>query len=149
MRPALAFLLASVACVLAGCRADPGPPPGGSVPSLEVLEVRAGDPGGAVATVRSRVTVHYTGWIYDERAPDRRGTRFDSSRDRGEPFTFVLGAGQVIRGWDDGVLGMRVGGQRTLLVPSGLAYGRRGAGSVVPPHASLVFDVELLDVRTD
>ena len=91
--------------------------------------------------------MHYTGWLYDERAPDRRGTQFDSSRNRNEPFTFLLGAGQVIRGWDDGVAGMRVGGRRTLLIPSGYGYGRRGAGGVIPPNASLVFEVELLDVK--
>ena len=145
----LASLLAFALCALSACQADPGPPPGGSVAALDLVEVHPGDPDGPVATVRSRVTVHYTGWIYDERAPAKRGEQFDSSRDRGEPFTFVLGAGQVIRGWDDGVLGMHVGGRRTLLVPSGLAYGRRGAGGVIPPHASLVFDVELLDVRPD
>ena len=102
---------------------------------------------GATATAGSDVTVHYTGWLYDERAPDRRGTQFDSSRNRNEPFTFLLGAGQVIRGWDDGVAGMRVGGRRTLLIPSGYGYGRRGAGGVIPPNASLVFEVELLDVK--
>jgi FKBP-type peptidyl-prolyl cis-trans isomerase FkpA len=146
MRPRRPTALLSILLLvaLAACR-DPGPPPGGSVAELQRIEQREGT--GALATPGSDVTVHYTGWIYDEREPDRRGEKFDSSLDRGEPLTFRLGAGRVIRGWDDGVAGMRVGGRRTLMIPSGLAYGRRGAGGVIPPHASLVFDVELLDVK--
>lgn len=141
--PALLCLLCCL--VLAACGADHGPPPGGSVAELQRIDQRAGT--GAIATAGSDVTVHYTGWLYDERAPDRLGMKFDSSRDRGEPFTFLLGAGRVIRGWDDGVAGMRVGGQRTLLIPADQAYGRKGAGGVIPPGASLVFEVELLDVK--
>ena len=102
---------------------------------------------GAEAKPGRTVTVHYTGWLYDEKAPQRRGLKFDSSVDRGQPFTFLLGAGQVIRGWDDGVAGMKVGGKRTLLIPADLGYGSNGAGGVIPPGASLVFDVELLDVK--
>ena len=102
---------------------------------------------GDVATKGKSVTVHYTGWLYDEKAPDKHGMKFDSSVDRGQPFTFLLGAGQVIRGWDDGVAGMKVGGKRTLLIPADLGYGSNGAGGVIPPGASLVFDVELLDVK--
>ena len=102
---------------------------------------------GAEATAGQRVTVHYTGWLYDETRVDHKGRKFDSSRDRNEPFTFRLGAGEVIRGWDEGVAGMRVGGHRTLTIPSEMGYGRRGAGGVIPPNAVLVFDVELLDTK--
>ena len=130
--------------LLAACNA-PVPPPGGSVADLERIDTLAGT--GAVATSGSDVTVHYTGWLYDENAPQQRGLKFDSSVDRGQPFTFLLGAGQVIRGWDDGVAGMKVGGKRTLLIPADLGYGSNGAGGVIPPGASLVFDVELLDVK--
>lgn len=95
---------------------------------------------GAEATRGKRVRVHYTGRLDD-------GTKFDSSRDRDEPFAFTLGAGQVIAGWDEGVSGMKIGGKRTLVIPADLGYGARGAGGVIPPHATLLFDVELLDVR--
>ena len=91
-------------------------------------------------------TVNYTGWLYSESAADNKGTKFDSSIGRG-PFAFRLGAGQVIRGWDQGVQGMKVGGHRRLVLPPECAYGARGAGGVIPPHATLVFDVELLDVK--
>ena len=95
---------------------------------------------GTEATRGKRVSVHYTGRLDD-------GTKFDSSRDRNEPFAFTLGVGQVIAGWDEGVSGMRVGGKRTLVIPAALGYGSRGAGGVIPPGATLLFDVELLDVR--
>lgn len=133
--------------VLAGCSGDPGVPPGGSVAELQRIDERIGT--GALASAGHAVTVHYTGWLYDEAAADKRGREFDSSRRRDQPFTFPLGVGKVIRGWDDGVAGMRVGGQRTLLIPAYMAYGRKGAGGVIPPNASLVFEVELLDVKPD
>lgn len=94
-----------------------------------------------------RVSVHYTGWLHDPNAADGHGRKFDSSRDRGSPFEFELGAGQVIQGWDLGVAGMKVGGQRTLVIPPEMGYGPRGAGGVIPPNATLVFDVELVAVR--
>jgi len=98
---------------------------------------------GTPASAGSSVHVHYTGWLHEGGA---KGARFDSSRDRGEPFEFPLGAGIVIRGWDQGVQGMQVGGQRTLLIPAELGYGARGAGGVIPPNATLIFDVELLAI---
>ncbi len=102
---------------------------------------------GAEAVPGKSVTVHYTGWLFDPAAKDTKGKKFDSSRDRGDPFKFALGGGQVIAGWDQGVAGMKVGGQRTLTIPPELGYGARGAGGVIPPNATLVFDVELLGVN--
>ena len=99
---------------------------------------------GAEATKGHKVSVHYTGWLYNNGA---KGAKFDSSLDRGQPFAFGLGAGQVIQGWDEGVAGMKVGGKRTLIIPPALGYGARGAGGVIPPNATLMFDVELLGVQ--
>ena len=99
---------------------------------------------GATATAGQQVSVHYTGWLFNNGA---QGAKFDSSKDRGDPFGFSLGAGMVIKGWDEGVAGMQVGGKRTLIIPVALGYGARGAGGVIPPNATLKFDVELLDVR--
>ena len=93
------------------------------------------------------VSVHYTGWLYDEKAADFKGKKFDSSVDRGQPFKFDLGASQVIQGWDEGFAGMKIGGKRTLIIPSEMGYGVRGAGGAIPPNATLIFDVELLDVK--
>ena len=101
---------------------------------------------GAEATPGQYITVHYTGWLFDPSAPDNKGRKFDSSRDRGDPFSFQLGAGHVIQGWDNGFAGMKVGGQRTLVIPPEQGYGARGAGGVIPPNATLLFEVELLAV---
>ena len=101
---------------------------------------------GATAQAGNRVTVHYTGWLYDPTKDDGRGKKFDSSKDRGDPFKFELGAGSVIRGWDEGVQGMQVGGTRVLRIPPEMGYGARGAGGAIPPNATLVFEVELLGV---
>ncbi len=98
---------------------------------------------GAEATAGARVSVHYTGWLYTDGV---KGAKFDSSKDRNDPFGFPLGAGHVIKGWDEGVQGMKVGGARTLVIPPELGYGARGAGGVIPPNATLMFDVELLAV---
>lgn len=109
-----------------------------SVSELKKEDIKVGS--GAEAVSGKMVSVHYTGWLTD-------GKKFDSSVDRGQPFTFTLGAGQVIRGWDEGVAGMKVGGKRKLTIPPAMAYGDAGAGGVIPPNATLVFDVELLDVK--
>jgi len=98
---------------------------------------------GATAKAGLRVKVHYTGWLY---ADDKAGAKFDSSKDRGQPFEFALGGGQVIKGWDEGVAGMQVGGTRRLVIPPHLGYGARGAGGVIPANATLLFEVELLGV---
>ena len=101
---------------------------------------------GEEATTGQRVKVHYTGWLYDPTAANSRGKKFDSSKDRGQPFSFGLGHGEVIRGWDEGVAGMKVGGTRVLTIPADLGYGARGAGGSIPPNATLVFEVDLLGV---
>jgi FKBP-type peptidyl-prolyl cis-trans isomerase len=116
-----------------------------NITSLQITDVSVGT--GTTATAGKEVTVHYTGWLYDPKATDKHGKKFDSSRDHGDPFSFKLGAGQVIRGWDQGVAGMKIGGKRTLVIPSELGYGSRGAGGAIPPNATLLFDVELLGVR--
>ncbi|MEN5118761.1 FKBP-type peptidyl-prolyl cis-trans isomerase [Luteimonas sp. TWI662] len=130
--------------LLAAC-GGPAPYTGGDVAELQRNDMTVGE--GAPAAAGDEVAVHYTGWLYDEHAPDKRGAKFDSSRDRGQPFVFELGAGRVIRGWDEGVAGMRPGGTRELHIPAWLGYGSSGAGKVIPPGASLVFEVELLEVR--
>ena len=112
-------------------------------PVAEVTELKIEDTKigvGAVAEAGKNVTVHYTGWLTN-------GTKFDSSKDHGQPFTFPLGGGRVIKGWDQGVAGMKVGGVRRLTIPPNLGYGARGAGGVIPPNATLVFEVELLEVN--
>ncbi len=108
---------------------------------LQIIEIKEGagaSPAGKIAVV------HYTGWLYENGA---KGQKFDSSVDRGQPFEFPVGAGRVIKGWDEGVATMKVGGKRTLIVPPSLGYGERGAGGVIPPNATLMFDVELLGVK--
>lgn len=111
--------------------------PTSTASGLQYWDIVAGT--GATAVVGKPVSVHYTGWLTD-------GKKFDSSVDRGQPFMFPLGAGRVIKGWDEGVSGMKVGGKRQLRIPPELGYGARGAGGVIPPNATLIFDVELLDV---
>jgi FKBP-type peptidyl-prolyl cis-trans isomerase FkpA len=115
------------------------------VTELKKIDVKQGT--GTEASKGKKVVVHYTGWLYDPAAKDEKGSKFDSSRDRQQPFEFPLGEGRVIKGWDEGVAGMKVGGQRTLVIPPDMGYGSRGAGGVIPPNATLIFDVELLDVK--
>ena len=110
---------------------------------LKYLDLKAGD--GTSPQAGQRVSVHYSGWLYDENQPDNKGKEFDSSRKKGRPYGFVIGIGSVIDGWDEGVLSMRVGGQRKLIIPSHLGYGEGGMGPI-PPNATLVFEVELLDI---
>ena len=145
--PRFAALAVAGVLALAACGGgQPSLPPAAvGVDTLQSTDLVAGT--GAEAVAGSTVTVHYSGWLYDPSQPDAKGTPFDSSRESGRPFSFELGAGRVIRGWDQGVQGMRVGGQRRLVIPHQLAYGERGAGGVIPPRATLVFDVELLAVR--
>jgi FKBP-type peptidyl-prolyl cis-trans isomerase FkpA len=139
----LGGLLAVTAC--GGTESSAGVSGVSTTTELQTTDVKVGT--GAEATSGKTVSVHYTGWLYDANVADHHGAKFDSSRDRNEPFPFPLGAGRVIKGWDQGVAGMKVGGQRTLVIPPALGYGSTGAGGVIPPNATLVFDVELLDVK--
>ena len=128
----------------------PSSPPKATEPAAKpttLVKVDVKEGTGAEATAGKTVVVHYTGWLYDEAAANKQGQKFDSSRDRGRPFDFSLGGGRVIPGWEQGVSGMKVGGQRTLIIPPDLAYGAAGAGNAIPPNATLVFDVELLEVK--
>lgn len=110
---------------------------------VEDMEAGSGEP----IVAGQLAVVHYTGWLFDEAASDNKGEKFDSSLDRGDPFAFKLGGGQVIRGWDVGVEGMRVGGSRRLVIPASLGYGARGAGGVIPGGATLIFEVSLVEIR--
>jgi FKBP-type peptidyl-prolyl cis-trans isomerase FkpA len=141
------FAFASLAGLAAAQAPTTAPPPAAPEATLLVTDVVKGI--GDEALPGMVVIVHYTGWLYDAAATEHHGRKFDSSRERGQPFSFPLGAGRVIRGWDQGIPGMKVGGTRRLVIPPGLAYGERGAGNgVIPPNATLIFDVELLAVET-
>lgn len=109
---------------------------------LKIIDSQVGT--GASPTTGQICVMHYTGWLYEN---GEKGAKFDSSVDRGQPFEFPIGTGRVIKGWDEGVATMKVGGKRTLIIPPDLGYGARGAGGVIPPNATLIFDVELLDVK--
>ena len=132
------FGLVPVASVAAEPAASEVTTPSG----LRIIDTKPGD--GAQPQPGQTVSVHYTGWLFED---GHKGKKFDSSLDRGQPFAFPLGEGRVIKGWDEGVAGMKVGGSRTLIIPPELGYGQRGAGGVIPPGATLIFDVELLGVR--
>ncbi len=150
LRSAAAVLAMSL--VTAAC-GGPAPAETGSAPAQAPADVSALGKNdrtagsGAEARPGMMVSVHYTGWLYDPSAPETRGKKFDSSKDRGQPFEFQLGKGDVIAGWDEGVAGMKVGGTRVLTIPSSMGYGARGAGADIPPNAGLVFEVELLGVK--
>ncbi|MDX1518143.1 MAG: FKBP-type peptidyl-prolyl cis-trans isomerase [Woeseiaceae bacterium] len=138
--------------LLGACSKDAGPAaepsteaPAADTAGLEIRKLRNGY--GRSAQPGDFVTVHYTGWLYDESAPDNRGEKFDSSVDRGQKFQFTLGEGRVIKGWDEGVQGMLIGETRELTIPPDMAYGERGAGGVIPPGATLVFEVELFNAE--
>ncbi|HEY8354752.1 MAG TPA: FKBP-type peptidyl-prolyl cis-trans isomerase [Methylophilaceae bacterium] len=150
----LAAILIGASFAVSGCQAatESSPPTnqeGNTMtqPVTELIKIDTLEGTGREAEIGFNVTVHYTGWLYDPSKPDKKGQKFDSSVDRGEPFVFFLGGGQVIQGWDQGFAGMRVGGKRTLIIPPEMGYGARGAGGVIPPNATLVFDVELLGVK--
>jgi FKBP-type peptidyl-prolyl cis-trans isomerase FkpA len=137
-RSALAVLLTTI---VTACGDDL---PTSPISALQIIDVQVGT--GAEAVNGKTLSVHYTGYLYSEAAPDHRGTRFDSSVLRNQPYSFVLGTGYVIEGWDRGITGMKVGGKRTLIIPPELAYGQSANGPI-PANAALLFDIELLDVR--
>jgi len=138
MRPILATAGAIVIAMTTAAASEPVKLPSGLAYTDEVVGT------GPEPKTGQQVTVQYTGWLYEN---GQKGKKFDSSRDRNQPFTFTIGAGQVIRGWDEGVATMKQGGKRTLIIPPELGYGPRGAGGVIPPNATLLFDVELLGAR--
>jgi len=145
LRDSLKMLAAAAAfaALAVGCGGSSATTPTASVP-FSSTDITIGT--GATASAGQAATVDYTGWLYDASKPDNKGTQFDSSIGRG-PFTFTVGAGQVIKGWDQGVPGMRVGGVRRLVIPPDLAYGSAGAGGAIPPNATLVFDITLRAVQ--
>jgi FKBP-type peptidyl-prolyl cis-trans isomerase FkpA len=141
--------LTSLACLLTlftlACSSSPPPPGKSDITALETVDEKVGE--GAEATWGREVLVHYTGWIYDQNRRENRGREFDSSRDRNEPLGFTIGKAEVIKGWEEGVNGMKVGGRRLLTIPPDLAYGKQGLGELIPPNATLNFDVELIEVK--
>ncbi len=148
MLMASALMIAMLA--MTGCNADSKTSTKETAMTQNVTELIKKDTvlgEGREAEAGFNVTVHYTGWLYDPSKADGKGTKFDSSLDRHEPFVFFLGGGQVIQGWDEGFAGMKVGGKRTLTIPPHMGYGVHGAGGVIPPNATLIFDVELLGIK--
>lgn len=149
------LLALCTAILVTGCKAETTttntttaegkPAMSAQITELQKIDTLVGT--GREAEIGFNVTVHYTGWLYDPAAEGNKGKKFDSSVDRKQPFNFFLGGGQVIQGWDEGFAGMKIGGKRTLIIPPEMGYGARGAGGVIPPNATLIFDVELLDVK--
>jgi FKBP-type peptidyl-prolyl cis-trans isomerase FkpA len=145
---AAASMLAAATLIgaLPACtREAAGPAPRVAVNSLETEDLELGT--GAPIAAGQQAVVQYTGWLYEASAADKKGKEFDSSANSGQPFRFVIGGGQVIKGWDQGVAGMKVGGRRKLIIPADLAYGAEGAGGVIPPGATLVFEVRLIGIE--
>ncbi len=153
--PALTLVLLTAACSADDSKTEApaatSPPPAAATtataPPTELVITEISEGQGAAVQAGQIAVVHYTGWLYDPAAAENKGQKFDSSLDRNEPFAVPLGAGQVIAGWDQGVPGMKVGGKRRLTIPPHLAYGDSGAGGVIPPGATLVFDVELVRIE--
>jgi len=141
---ALTLLLAGTLLVLSGCDSSEDAQ-GQCDMAFEIEDITVGN--GAQAVIGKTASVHYEGFLCDAESADNRGVKFDSSVDRGTPFDFIVGAGQVIRGWDEGIPGMKVGGRRVLTIPPEKAYGDRGSGETIPPNATLIFEVELMEVR--
>jgi len=145
----LLVLTAAFTAAVAACGAkqgaSPAEAPAPGVTSMQSTQLQAGS--GAAIEAGQIAVMQYTGWLYEGSAPDNKGRQFDSSRTTGQPFKFALGTGQVIKGWDQGVAGMKVGERRRLVIPSSLAYGDEGAAGVIPPGATLVFDVELVAIE--
>jgi FKBP-type peptidyl-prolyl cis-trans isomerase FkpA len=131
--------------LISACGGKPAGTPISGAQSLEIVELRPGD--GAAIAAGQKAVVQYTGWLYQASAPEHKGKQFDSSLGTGQPFRFTVGGGEVIKGWDQGVAGMKIGGRRRLIIPADLAYGDSGAGGVIPPGATLVFDVDLVAIE--
>jgi FKBP-type peptidyl-prolyl cis-trans isomerase FkpA len=145
MKSLRTVLVALLAGLIAACGGKPSAVPTSGVNTMQSMELKAGT--GDPVTAGKIAVVQYTGWLYEASAKDNKGKQFDSSRTTGQPFRFPVGTGQVIKGWDQGVLGMKVGESRRLIIPADLAYGDSGAGNVIPPGATLVFDIDLVAVE--
>lgn len=145
LMPRSLFTLPLLAALAACTPAPQALPPSDPISQFQIIDQQPGD--GASAQPGQKVSVHYTGWLFDADAPQQRGAKFDSSLDRGQPFSFTVGAGQVIRGWDEGVAGMQVGATRVLMIPPDYGYGERRVGPL-PANASLVFEVQLLGIES-
>jgi FKBP-type peptidyl-prolyl cis-trans isomerase FkpA len=143
--PLLRISVVVSVALLAACGGKPAATPVSTVAAMQSTEIKAGN--GEAVTAGKIAVVQYTGWLYEATAKDNKGKQFDSSRTTGQPFRFPVGAGQVIKGWDQGVVGMKIGESRRLIIPADLAYGDSGAGGVIPPGATLVFDIDLLGIE--
>ena len=143
--PLRKFGVVVLAGLIAACGGQPSAVPTSGVSEMKSVELKAGT--GEGITAGKIAVVHYTGWLYEATAKDNKGKQFDSSRSGGQPFRFPLGTGQVIKGWDQGVIGMKVGESRRLIIPADLAYGDSGAGGIIPPGATLLFDIDLVAIE--